>query len=155
MPVRRAGEPVRGGTRGIGSAAAAANPFARCGADAFARVRSRAANPFARAGARCGYDRACRDDAPPEQPYTYSLVKSGPDVHPDEVEVAHVAAVEVMILWDTNVLHVSHLTPPRSFYVGEEQGKNFACDYFIPTEKLGTTRAPVVARRSRRSVQRS
>jgi hypothetical protein len=42
------------------------------------------------------------------------------------------------------VLHVAHLTPPRSFYVGEEQGKNFTCDYFIPSEKLGTTRAPVV-----------
>ena len=49
-----------------------------------------------------------------------------------------------MILWDTMVLHVQHLTPPRSFYVGEEQGKNFTCDFFIPSEKLGTTRAPIV-----------
>ncbi len=49
-----------------------------------------------------------------------------------------------MILWDTMVLHVQHLTPPRSFYVGEEQGKAFTCDFFIPSEKLGTTRAPVV-----------
>ncbi|HEY3236169.1 MAG TPA: AgmX/PglI C-terminal domain-containing protein, partial [Polyangiaceae bacterium] len=31
-----------------------------------------------------------------------------------------------------------------SFYVGEEMGKNFACDFFIPSEKLGTTRMPVV-----------
>ena len=54
-------------------------------------------------------------------PYTYSMVKSGPDVSPDEVEVAHLASIEVMIMWDSNVLHVSHLTPPRSFYVGEEQ----------------------------------
>src|ERR1700683_87223 len=52
-----------------------------------------------------------------------------------------------MVMWDTNVLHVSHLTPPRSFYVGEEQTNNVACDYFIPSETLGTTRAPVVVAR--------
>jgi hypothetical protein len=50
----------------------------------------------------------------------------------------------VNILWKDTALHVSHLTPPRSFYVGEEEGKNFKCDYFIPAEKIGTTRAPVV-----------
>ena len=86
---------------------------------------------------------AVADDAAPGT-YTYTLIKSGPDVNPDEVELGHVTAVEVMILWDTTVLHVQHLTPPRSFYVGEEEGKNFACDYFIPSEKIGTTRAPIV-----------
>ncbi len=50
-----------------------------------------------------------------------------------------------MILWGTTVLHVQHLTPPRSFYVGEEENKNFRCDYFLPSEKLnGATRAPVI-----------
>ncbi len=83
------------------------------------------------------------DDAPPGT-YTYTLVKSGPDVNPDEVELAYAPAVEVMVLWGTNVLHVSHLAPPRNFYVGEEEGKNFACDFFIPAEKIGTTRLPVV-----------
>ena len=86
------------------------------------------------------------DDAPPGT-YTYRLVKSGPDVNADEVELLHVQAVEVMVLWGTNVLHVSHLTPPRNFYVGEEQGKNFACDFFIPAERLGTTRMPIVRSR--------
>src|SRR6201999_1321033 len=57
------------------------------------------------------------------------------------------SAVEVMILWDSNVLHVSHLSPPRSFYVGEESGEKNGCDYFIPSETLGTTRAPVVVSR--------
>ena len=79
--------------------------------------------------------------------FTYSMVKSGPDVNPDEVEIAHVSAVEVMILWDSNVLHVSHLTPPRSFYVGEEFSEKSGCDYFIPSETLGTTRAPIVVSR--------
>jgi FHA domain-containing protein len=76
--------------------------------------------------------------------YTYAMVKSGPDVSPDEVELAHVQAAEVMILWGTNVLHVAHLSPPRNFYVGEEQGKAFTSDFFIPAEKLGTPRLPVV-----------
>ena len=79
--------------------------------------------------------------------FTYSMVKSGPDVNPDEVEVAHLSTIEVMILWDSNVLHVSHLTPPRSFYVGEELGDKSGCDYFIPSETLGTTRAPIVVSR--------
>src|SRR5258708_39284417 len=85
-------------------------------------------------------------NAPPGS-YTYTMIKSGPDVNPDEVEVPHLAAIEVMVMWDTNVLHVSHLTPPRSFYVGEEQTNNVACDYFIPSETLGTTRAPLVVAR--------
>ena len=31
-----------------------------------------------------------------------------------------------------------------NFYVGEDQGKQFAVDFFVPSEKLGTTRMPVV-----------
>jgi hypothetical protein len=76
--------------------------------------------------------------------YTYAMVKSGPDVSPDEVELPHVQAAEVMVLWGTNVLHVAHLSPPRNFYVGEEQGKAFTSDFFVPAEKLGTPRLPVV-----------
>lgn len=139
-------------------AAPAANPFAPTASNPFAA----ASNPFAAAAASSPFAPAGNpfdvggsqfrggrnamevpDDAPPGT-YTYTLVKSGPDVAPDEVELSHVPAVEVMILWGTNVLHVSHLTPPRNFYVGEEEGKNFACDFFIPAEKIGTTRMPVV-----------
>ena len=82
----------------------------------------------------------------------YTLIKSGPDVPADEVEVPHRQSVEVMVMWGTIVLHVSHLTPPRSFYVGEESGKNVGCDFFIPAEKIGTTRLRwwrVTGRRSR------
>ena len=116
-------------------AAAPANPFAAGGADPFSYN-----NPFAQQAV------AAVDEVPadaPEGSYTYSLVKSGPDVLAEEVETP-AASVEVMILWDSSVLNVTHLTPPRSFYVGEEEGKNFKCDYFIPSEKLGTTRAPIV-----------
>jgi len=121
------------------AAAAAPNPFAAAAGPANPFQVAAPVNPF---GAPTG-GHGVPDDAPPGT-YTYTLVKSGPDVSPDEVELPHIQAVEVMILWGTNVLHVSHLTPPRNFYVGEEEGKNFACDFFIPAEKLGTTRMPVV-----------
>jgi pSer/pThr/pTyr-binding forkhead associated (FHA) protein len=123
------------------AAAAAASPFAA----ASNPFEVRSANPFAAGAAATARAQAMHvaDDAPPGS-YTYTMIKSGPDVSADEVEIAHLQSVEVMILWGTNVLHVSHLTPPRNFYVGEEQGKNFACDFFIPSEKLGTTRLPVV-----------
>jgi hypothetical protein len=123
------------------AAAAATSPFAA----ASNPFEVSPVNPFAASAARSAVEDAMRvpDDAPPGT-YTYTLVKSGPDVSPDEVEVPHLQAVEVMVLWGTNVLHVSHLTPPRNFYVGEDAGKNFGCDFFIPSEKLGTTRLPVV-----------
>ncbi|WP_437900106.1 AgmX/PglI C-terminal domain-containing protein [Sorangium sp. So ce124] len=119
------------------AAAPPGNPFAASaagGADPFSYN-----NPFAQSAPAV-------DEVPPDAPegsYTYTLVKNGPDVPSEEVEVP-AASVEVMILWDAAVLHVEHLTPPRSFYVGEEAGKNFKCDYFIPSEKLGTTRAPIL-----------
>jgi FHA domain len=133
-----------------GYGAPAPNPFAAAGASSpFAAASNpfevRSANPFAAGAAATARAQAMHvaDDAPPGS-YTYTMIKSGPDVSTDEVEIAHLQSVEVMILWGSNVLHVSHLTPPRNFYVGEEQGKNFACDFFIPSEKLGTTRLPVV-----------
>jgi hypothetical protein len=132
------------------AAAPAANPFGGAPANPFAAAP---ANPFAAAADPFAYNNPfaqqaapAHDEVPhdaPEGSYTYTLVKSGPDVPADECEIP-AASVEVMILWDQTVLNVSHLTPPRSFYVGEEEGKNFKCDYFIPAEKLGTTRAPIV-----------
>lgn len=116
---------------------AGADPFAGGGANPFA-ANAFAANPFARPSAPL----AGLPEGDGE--VRYVMTKSGPDVNPEEVEMPNVPAVEVMVLWGEMVLHVEHLTPPRSFYVGEEQGKNLPCDYFIPQEKLGVTRAPVV-----------
>ncbi|MDX2051127.1 MAG: AgmX/PglI C-terminal domain-containing protein [Polyangiaceae bacterium] len=125
-------------------AAAPSNPFASASASSpFAAASNPFHAPPAAFGAGQYASSAVPDDAPPGT-YTYTLLKSGPDVSPDEVELVHVQAVEVMILWGTNVLQVAHLVPPRSYYVGEEQGKNFACDFFIPSEQIGTTRLPLV-----------
>jgi pSer/pThr/pTyr-binding forkhead associated (FHA) protein len=100
-------------------------------------------NPFAAAALRTVDPLAVADDADPST-YTYSLVKTGPDVPSEEVELADVEAIEVMILWGNNVLHVAHLAPARSFYVGEEKRQSLGLDYFIPAEQLGTTRMPVL-----------
>src|SRR5271167_4283765 len=144
-PGAAAANPFGGGApaaAGFGGAAPAANPFGSAPANPFGGSDPFAFNnPFAAPAA------PSHDEVPPDAPegsYTYTLIKSAPDVPSEEVEDVRASTVEVMILWDTMVLHVQHLTPPRSFYVGEEQGKNFTCDFFIPSEKLGTTRAPIV-----------
>jgi len=116
----------------------AANPFG--GASPFASPFGN--NPFAAGGGANGHGHAAEDD--PNAEYTYRLVKSGPDVSSDEVEQAGVPAVEVMILWDATILHVAHLSPPRSFFVGEEEGKGVGVDFRMPSEKIGSTRMPVV-----------
>lgn len=111
-----------------------------------ARVPPPVASPFmaSHGGAFGGFsDRGVSDTALPGT-YTYELIKGGPDVSSDEVEVLHQSAVEVVVFWDTTILHVDHLSPPRSYYVGEQEGKQDTCDYFLPSEKLGTKRCPVV-----------
>jgi hypothetical protein len=79
----------------------------------------------------------------PEGSYTYALVQSGPSVPAEECETATLS-VEVMIRWGATVLHVAHLTPVRSFWVGEAEGKADKCDFFLPEEKLGARRIPVI-----------
>jgi TonB family protein len=70
----------------------------------------------------------------------YGIQASGPPVNPAEVESA-TSAAEVVVMWgDTSVLHVEHLSPPRSFYVGE--GKDV--DYLLEGSVLGTGKMPVV-----------
>lgn len=56
----------------------------------------------------------------------------------DRTRPARDACVEVLIRWGATVLHVAHLAPPRSFYVGE------GGDCFVPAEILGAARAPLV-----------
>src|SRR6185503_11774742 len=102
-------------------------------------------NPFAAAARTAAAREALRvcDDAPPGT-YTYSLLKSGPDVSPEETELAGTDCLEVMVSWGANVLHVAHLNPPRSFYVGERTSDQAPTDFFVPAEVLGEDRRPVV-----------
>lgn len=74
----------------------------------------------------------------PEGSYTYALVQTGPAIAAEEVELAD-EALEIVIQWGTSILHVAHLSPPRSFYVGEENA-----DFVLPENALGAKRLPVV-----------
>ena len=139
----------------LGAAAppAAANPFA--GANPFAAPAAAAATAFARRSLRrsgCAAEDGDRAGhrALDGQGRRRVLLLDGqerPRRDPDEVEVAHLSAIEVMVLWDTNVLHVSHLRRRAPSTWAKSWAKRGSCDYFIPSETLGTTRAPVVVSR--------
>jgi len=72
----------------------------------------------------------------------YGIVAAGPPVAPDEVET-HTQALEVVLMWgDSTVLNVAHLSPPRSYYIGE--GAASRVDFLVGSESLGAERMPVV-----------
>jgi hypothetical protein len=103
------------------------------------------ANPFAPMNPFAARSNEVPENAP-EGSYTYKLMQSGPEVSAEECELP-TSAVEIVIRWGTAVLHVAHLTPPRSFFVGEESSKHAKCDFSLPAEKLGATRMPLVLAR--------
>jgi TonB family protein len=76
----------------------------------------------------------------------YQLIPQTPPVNPADVDSGE-SAVEVVILWgELSILHVEHLSPPRSYYVGEatdSKGKP-ATDFLIGRESIGADRLPVV-----------
>ncbi len=130
------GAPAAAPSNPFGSAPGASSPFASGPSNPFGSAPS---NPFG-AQRAAAHGHAVADDAPPGT-YTYEMLQSGPKPSSDEVETM-APALEVMVAWDDNVLHVSHLSPPRNFYVGEGIGKE-AADFFIPQEKLPSARMPV------------
>ncbi|HHH26974.1 MAG TPA: AgmX/PglI C-terminal domain-containing protein [Polyangiaceae bacterium] len=104
------------------------------------------ANPFLATAADSPFAVAAKpataaDDAP-EGSYEYQVLKTAPAVPADEIET-NSDAVAVEIRWGRNVLHVSHLEANGSFYLGETEDAA-TCDYFIPGNKLGASRAPLV-----------
>ncbi len=76
----------------------------------------------------------------------YQLIPQTPPVNPSDVDSGE-SAVEVVILWgELSILHVEHLSPPRSYYVGEAtdaKGKP-ATDFLIGRESIGADRLPIV-----------
>ena len=80
-------------------------------------------------------------DANASEELGYALVKSGPALRADECELPDVTALEIMISWGDNVLHVAHLNPPRAFHVGDDsQGESV--DFVAP---VSAGRWPLVA----------
>ncbi|HVR21657.1 MAG TPA: hypothetical protein VMS65_18205, partial [Polyangiaceae bacterium] len=72
----------------------------------------------------------------------YVFVRSAASVAPEEVEDIGASAIEVTVLWGTNVLHVSHLSPPRAFSVGH--GDVGSVDFVVPAELAPFARAEIV-----------
>jgi TonB family protein len=76
---------------------------------------------------------------------TYQLAPTAPPLDPAEIDSAD-SAVEVVVMWgELSILHVEHLSPPRSFYVGEaaDHGGQLATDFLIGRELLGVERLPI------------
>jgi TonB family protein len=70
----------------------------------------------------------------------YGIVATAPPVNPAEVESAR-AAVEVVMMWgDSSVLHVEHLSPPRTFKIGE----GVDADYMMESSVIGARELPIV-----------
>jgi len=78
-------------------------------------------------------------------PTGYALVQRGPAPSADEIENLSARAVEITVMWGQTILHVTHLSPPRAYFVGESSSKQAKVEYTIPAEKLGATRLPVVS----------
>ncbi|MCB9662247.1 MAG: TonB family protein [Sandaracinaceae bacterium] len=125
-------------------AAPAATPFAASAAapNPFGAAKKALPNPFAPPPTTSS--RSLEDvdlsTIDPEK-LTYGVVASGPPVDPNEVETAE-QALEVMVMWGKSVLHVDHLKPARTFWVGEPEGKE-EVDYLIAPDILGMSRMPV------------
>ena len=82
------------------------------------------------------HDAACAEEQ------RYVLVRSAEAVAPEELEELGASAIEVTVLWGTNVLHVSHLSPPRAFSVGHGDGASV--DFVVPAELAAFARAEIV-----------
>ena len=107
-------------------AAAVANPFAAA-----------IPNPFASAVAE-------ESDDEDDDNILWGIQASRPAEDARDVDSAE-SVLEVTILWgDLSVLHVAHLNPPRTYYVGESDGKDDPVDYLMSAEGIGTQRMPVV-----------
>ena len=77
----------------------------------------------------------------------YQIVPTAPPLDPIEVDSSE-SAGEVVIMWgELSALHVAHLSPPRSFYVGaatDVKGKS-TTDFLIGSESIGADRMPIAA----------
>lgn len=78
--------------------------------------------------------------------FGYAMLKSGPEVSADDVESAD-DAIELRILWGTNVLRVVHVLPSQAFYLGDSTTTVAECHYVIPEGVLGVSRMPLVISR--------
>lgn len=117
----------------------AVNPFAL-------RGNASLPNPFA-PPPPMGGESGQVDESDPEK-VQYGVVAAGPPVNAAEVETSD-QSIEVVIMWgDRAVLHVEHMTPPRTFIVGEPASQKETVDFLVGSDALGMARYPVVVEES-------
>jgi hypothetical protein len=137
-PAAAKASPFAAKPAGAAAAPSASKPFAPS-ASPFAAAKAQLASPFAQA--RRAADEPDADDLDDDVAY-YRINPVAPAVEASEVETAG-QAIEVQVLWgDYDALQVSHLSPPRSFVVGESLGKDVP-DFQMESEFLGFARYPV------------
>jgi TonB family protein len=134
------------------AAPAAAAPGYGSGAGAFGSTQQGYAAPqYAQSHAAAydphGYDESAQHgEEEGTDNVMYQLIPQTPPINPADVDSGE-SAVEIVILWgELSILHVEHLSPPRSFYVGEAtdaKGK-LATGFLIGRESIGSDRLPVV-----------
>ncbi len=83
------------------------------------------------------------DEDAPEGSYEYRMIPAAPALAPGAHETT-ADSVEVRVSWGRNLLQVRHLTAKQSFHIGDDDTSPQRCDFFVPTAKLGATRAPLV-----------
>ncbi|MBK8942172.1 MAG: AgmX/PglI C-terminal domain-containing protein [Polyangiaceae bacterium] len=66
------------------------------------------------------------------------IAVSRPALDATEVETA-AAAIEVIVRWGGDILHIEHMERPKSFSVGDDG------DFALPSDKLGMSRAQIVS----------
>lgn len=75
---------------------------------------------------------------PPSAPASETYVAPLPKLDASEVESTS-AAIEVVVRWGQDILHIEHIESPKAFAVGE------AADFALPSAKLGMDRAEIVS----------
>jgi hypothetical protein len=66
------------------------------------------------------------------------IATSKPTLDASEVE-ASTTAIEVIVRWGSDILHIEHMEKPRGFSVGESG------DFALPSDKLGAASVDLVA----------
>ncbi len=75
--------------------------------------------------------------------YEYRLVKAAPAVPAGEID-GDADVVTIAVKWGRNTLHIAQVDGDRSYWIGETEDAARRCDYFVPGDKLGCARAPLV-----------
>jgi hypothetical protein len=96
-------------------------------------------NPFFVPGQASVFAPVAASDSEHEATGGYAMIKSAPAVDANEVECER-TALEIVVRWGDETLHMEHLSAAKSFTVGEAEG----CDVVLPADRIGAARVELV-----------